>query len=733
MGREEILSQIVRSPRLPTPPAIALQVLNLVNQPTCDLRELAKVLFCDPGLCGRVLGIVNSSLYASSQKVTSVERALQVLGLKRVRTLVLGLALPGMRCKSAPAGWVAGFWKRSVALAIIVRELSIRLRRPDPETDMVAGLLSDLGCLLLHATFPEEYAVVRERLGGGLGGGHGGRLCELEIEVIGVDHAEVGATVLSDWGLPREVSEPIRQHHEPAPTLVDDTQRSRATLLYFASRLTQLADGPVPPQELVEIAALARNHGGMDGAQLGRFLESLPPKISEFAWLLDIEVARSDNFHQLHSNVIESLTRCAVELSLDNLRTHEEKSVVEEGLKRAEAVLQKQEEHLRQASKMEAIGRLAGGIAHDFNNLLTIINGCSQVLMGAMRETDKNYQLIREINKAGDRAATLTRQLLAFSRKQVLQPQVLDINALLADMESLLQRLIGPQIVLGLSPGLGRLHVKADPGQLEQVIMNLVVNARDAIPFKGSIEIVTSGHRSEPGISLEDSGTGAGPYVEIAVRDTGVGMNQTTLEHLFEPFYTTKEFGKGTGLGLAVAHGIVKQSGGTIRVSSKVGAGTTFRIRFPQVSADVTVHGKEATPPALLSAANRTVILAEDEDAVRALARLALEQCGFRTLEARDGVEAMRISNEFADPIDLLVTDVVMPQMSGMELAKQISVRRPKMKIVFTSGYTDESMLRGDAALPGGPHGGAFFLQKPYTPRDLAAKVTVALATVVLA
>jgi signal transduction histidine kinase/CheY-like chemotaxis protein len=725
MGREQILSQIVRSPRLPSPPAIALQVLNLVNQPTCDLRELAKVLFCDPGLCGRVLGIVNSSLYATGQKVTSVERALQVLGLKRVRTLVLGLALPGMRCKSTPDAWVTSFWKRSIAHSIIVRELSIRLRRPDPETDMVAGLLCDLGCLLLHATFPEDYAIVRQRLGGA----HGNRLCELELEIIGVEHAEVGAAVLSDWGLPRDVTDAIRQHHEQAPTLADESQRNRATLLCFASRLAQLADGPVPAQELVEIAAIARNHCAMDGAQLGRFLEGLPPKISEFAWLLEIEVARSDNFHQLHSNVIESLTRCAVELSLDNLRTHEEKSLVEEGLKRAEAVLQKQEEHLRQASKMEAIGRLAGGIAHDFNNLLTIINGCSQVLMGTMRETDKNYQLIREINKAGDRAAALTRQLLAFSRKQVLQPQVLDINALLADMESLLQRLIGSQITLSLSRGSGRLHVKADPGQLEQVIMNLVVNARDAIPLKGRIEIETSGHRSEPGLALDDSATSTGPYVLITVRDTGVGMNQATLDHLFEPFFTTKEFGKGTGLGLAVVHGIVKQSGGTIRVASKVGNGTTFRIRFPQVHDDVTVHGKEAAAKPL-PPSNRTVILAEDEDAVRGLARLALEQCGFRTLEARDGVEAMRISNDFVDSIDLLVTDVVMPQMSGMELARQMSARRPKMKIVYTSGYTDEAMLRGDASAPGsalGP-GSAFFLQKPYTPRDLAAKVNSALA-----
>jgi len=313
---------------------------------------------------------------------------------------------------------------------------------------------------------------------------------------------------------------------------------------------------------------------------------------------------------------------------------------------------------------------------------------------------------------------------------------VLDVNSLIVDMESLLQRLIGPQITLTLIRGAGLLHVKADPGQLEQVIMNLVVNARDAIPFKGTIAIETSVHRVESGLALDDSTVCGGPYVEIAVSDTGVGMNPTTLDHLFEPFYTTKEFGKGTGLGLAVVHGIVKQSGGAIRVKSKVGAGTTFRMRFPHVLEEITTHGRESALPKPLVPLSRTVILAEDEDAVRGLARLALEQCGFKTLEARDGPEAMRISDGYGDTIDLLVTDVVMPHMSGMELARQLTARRPKIKVVFTSGYTDEAMLRVDGTGSGGLsllgppglHGGAVFLQKPYTPRDLAAKVTSALA-----
>ena len=378
------------------------------------------------------------------------------------------------------------------------------------------------------------------------------------------------------------------------------------------------------------------------------------------------------------------------------------------------------EEQLRQSQKMEAVGQLAGGIAHDFNNLLTAILGSTQLLLHATPPGDSRREDAEEIRNAGLRAAELTRQLLAFSRRQVLAPRVLELNAVVANMEKMLRRLIGEDIelVISLDPAAGA--VNADPGQLEQVLLNLVVNARDAMPSGGRVavetarvtladELVERRHRLPPG-----------DYVRLTVADSGLGMDETTQAHLFEPFFTTKEVGKGTGLGLATVYGIVKQSGGYIWVYSEPGRGTTVKVYLPRVAG-----GAEAMPapePQALRGGQETVLLVEDSAPVRALARRSLEAWGYTVVDAADGPAAVALATEHAGGIDLLVTDVVMPGMSGRELAELLGPARPSMKVLYTSGYTDDAMVR-----QGVLNAGVAFLQKPFVPETLARKVRAVL------
>jgi two-component system cell cycle sensor histidine kinase/response regulator CckA len=370
------------------------------------------------------------------------------------------------------------------------------------------------------------------------------------------------------------------------------------------------------------------------------------------------------------------------------------------------------EAQLLQAQKMEAIGRLAGGIAHDFNNLLTAIIGYSNMLSFELGEQDSRQSDLQEIQKAADRAAVLTRQLLAFSRRQLLTPQVFDLNEVVSDMEKLLRRLIGEDIdlVTLLNPGLG--HIRADPGQIEQVIMNLVINARDALPHGGKLTIETANVFLDEGYADHHIAIQPGAHVLLAVSDNGIGMSKETLSHIFEPFFTTKEPGKGTGLGLATVYGIVAQSGGVIQVYSEVGHGTTFEIYFQQVQDTARVVG--APPPArALRDRAATILLAEDDDAVRHLGRRILEQRGYTVLEARHGLDALEIASQYPGPIDLLVTDVIMPEMNGNTLATRLSALRPALKVLYISGYTDlavtrHGLIQDDSA----------FLHKPFTPGD---------------
>jgi two-component system cell cycle sensor histidine kinase/response regulator CckA len=376
------------------------------------------------------------------------------------------------------------------------------------------------------------------------------------------------------------------------------------------------------------------------------------------------------------------------------------------------------QETSRQQHKMEAVGRLAGGIAHDFNNLLTAILGYSELVLSQVKDDDNPIRRdVQEIRAAGESAASLTRQLLAFSRGQILQPQVLDLNVIVRRMKGLLKRLIGEHIVLEwrLERSLDRL--RADPGQIEQVILNLALNARDAMPLGGILMIETANVDLDGGYASDHAGSSSGPHVMLAISDTGVGMDDAVRQHLFEPFYTTKEPGKGTGLGLATVYGIVKQSGGSIFVYSEPEQGTTVKVLLPRVEHVADTPSSEPSNPLQL-AGRETVLLVEDQPEVRAVARAALTRQGYTVLEAGDAAEALRIMEDEKEEIDLLLTDIVMPAMNGRELARRSTERRPGIRVLFTSGYTDEAIVRHGVIEPG-----AAFIQKPFTPLLLLRKV----------
>jgi PAS domain S-box-containing protein len=378
------------------------------------------------------------------------------------------------------------------------------------------------------------------------------------------------------------------------------------------------------------------------------------------------------------------------------------------------------EAHLRQAQKMEAVGRLAGGIAHDFNNLLTAISGFSDFALGTLEDEHPVREDIVEIQRAVERAATLTGQLLAFSRRQVQRRKVLDLADAVGDLEPMLARLIGEDVALVSvhEDGLGA--VEADPGQVEQVILNLALNARDAMPRGGTVTLETANVVVGDDHCRRHVGARPGPHVTLSVSDTGEGIDADTLQHVFEPFFTTKEQGKGTGLGLATVYGIVEQSGGWVEVESEPGRGTSFRIYLPCVDGAPAAEIRDAD--ALASGGSETVLVVEDEPMVRSLARRALAERGYRVLEAEDGESALRISRRHAGPIHLLLSDVVMPGMSGADLSERFARVRPETAALFMSGYTAEAL---------GPHGvladGVDFIAKPFTPDALAARVRAAL------
>jgi nitrogen-specific signal transduction histidine kinase len=375
------------------------------------------------------------------------------------------------------------------------------------------------------------------------------------------------------------------------------------------------------------------------------------------------------------------------------------------------------ENQFRQAQKMEAIGRLAGGIAHDFNNLLTVITGYSELLLHRYLNTnDPRYKDIEQISKAAEQAAALTRQLLAFSRQQVIRPEILDLNVIIADIKEMFRRLISEDIDLIIEPGPGLGYVEVDPGQIEQIIMNLVVNACDAMSRGGKLTIKTTNIDLDENYAGRHIGLKPGSYVMLTINDTGVGMDAETQSHIFEPFFTTKD--KGTGLGLAIVYGIVQQNKGHISVSSDPGQGTTFTIYLPRIDR-ITKLADQGQVPTESLGGTETILLVEDEDMVRELARYTLLQNGYKILEACHGQEALEVCERYQDSIHLLLTDIVMPGgLSGYELAKRLTALQPEIKIIYMSGYVDKDIIQHVILDPE-----MDFLQKPFSPTILSRKV----------
>ena len=384
--------------------------------------------------------------------------------------------------------------------------------------------------------------------------------------------------------------------------------------------------------------------------------------------------------------------------------------------KRAEAALRRSEEQLRQAQKMEAIGRLSGSVAHDFNNLLSVILSYSDLLLSDLKPIDPLRGDIESIRRAGEKAADLTKQLLAFSRQQVLAPRVLDLNGVLIESEKMLRRLLGEDIEIVTHYARSLARVKVDPGQIDQVLLNLVINARDAMPDGGKLTIETKEVELDDSYTSEHFGVASGTHVMLAVSDTGIGMDQQTQARIFEPFFTTKAVGKGTGLGLSTVFGIVKQSGGHIWVYSEPGGGSTFKIYFPATDAEDNELPERIEPITLQG--TETILLVEDQDEVRRVALAILRRYGYHVIEARNAGEALLTCERHPRTIHLLLTDVVMPQLSGRELAERVAAGRPEMKMLYMSGYTENVIVH---------HGildsGIAYLQKPIVPELLARRV----------
>ena len=614
-------------------------------------------------------------------------------------------------------------FERSAKAIVMVDPASLRIIMANPMASRMTGLTAEelSGRTLEDLHTAEEWSRVAERYQAGFSEGN---LASFECRIRTCEGADLLATVTGTrYDLDGQEVEMLEYHD------VTESRRVEEALRNAEERLRSVVSN-------APVVLFAIDEHGVFTLSEGQGLTALGLEPGQVVGCSAYQI------YEQHPRILANIRRAMagetfmdrVEVGELSLETWYAPTLGPDGRPRgvigvSNDVTQRRrlEDQLRQAQKMEAIGRLAGGVAHDFNNLLAAIMGHGELLLRRLEPNQPQHRHAEAIQKAATRGALLTRQLLAFSRKEVLAPTVLDIHLVVAEMEEMLRRLIGEHIELVIVLGDRPVHVRADRGQLEQVVMNLAVNARDAMAEGGvlTVEVAPVELPRRPGerVDARDRASGAedatpsGPFVAIAVSDTGCGMDPNTAARIFEPFFTTKEQGKGTGLGLSTVYGIVEQSGGSIEVDSAPGRGTVFTVYLPRLVERVLPSGGETATPSGMRG-SETVLLVEDEPGVRAVAREALEDHGYRVIEAQHGVEALAVAGAHAGPIDLLVTDMVMPQMGGRELAQRLRALRPTLRVLFMSGYTDDVILRRGAS-----EASPAFLQKPFAVGAFARKV----------
>jgi signal transduction histidine kinase/HD-like signal output (HDOD) protein/ActR/RegA family two-component response regulator len=697
--QEEIRDYVLGLRQLESLPAVALRVIDLAGDDRSSRDDITRLIESDSSLAARVLSVANSAWLGYPGKIGSLDRAMALLGFEMVRNIALSVLVSHFffKQKSGHVLRLEELWNHSLACAVACEQIARRRGYRPSGAAFVAGLLHDLGKVVLVGWNRELYdrlaRVSQEKRT---------PLHQIEAQVLGTDHAAVGRMLLEDWCFPGEFAEAAGDHHR-----VDDGSGlpPLAALVKWANSFCHhkrfgYSGHSQPDLSFPEI--LAASSLTEEGAK--EVAVEIIRRFDEVASLFTAEPSAPDLY-------LAAVARANQELA-DMYQKLVERTREQE---LAEKALRQKEEELNRAQRLEAVGQLAGGIAHDFNNFLTVIMGFGDLLREGLPQDSPLQHHVDTIMSVGERAATLTRQLLAFSRRQVLRPKVLILNAVVSDVQRLLVRLIGEDVKLTtvLDPSLR--PVRVDPGSIENVIVNLAVNARDAMMDGGVLTIETSNVElkrasADPLVKMMP-----GPYVLLQISDTGHGMTRETQERIFEPFFTTKR--RGTGMGLATVYGIVKQSGGYVAVESKVGRGTTFKIFFAPVDQEVDADVPHPVVE-MFENGSETVLIAEDEKEILDLVERILKNVGYHVITARNGEEALNAAGNHQGAIHLLLTDAVMPVLNGRELVERLRPQRPNMKVLFMSGYTGTGLLH--RAVAGQD---IAFIAKPFTPNELLQKI----------
>jgi putative nucleotidyltransferase with HDIG domain len=697
--QEEIRYYVHRLRQLETIPAVALRVIELAGDDQSNRNDMTRLIQSDSSLVARLLKVANSAWLGFPGKIVSLDRAVTVLGFDMVRNIALSILISHLYLKDSNGGALplGELWHHSLACAVAGEAMARRRGSQQSGPAFVAGLLHDLGKVILtgwnRGLYDRLVRTAQER---------GIPLHQAETQVLGIDHAAVGGMLLEDWGFPADLVEAVGDHHgEDAETGTPGL----AVLVRCANSFCQHkrfgysghSRPDLPFNRVLEKASLTPGQAKDVAVEVIR-------RFDEVAALFTNEPSTPELYLAAVARANQELAEMYQKL-LEGTREKE----------RAERELRSKEEQLSRVQRLEAVGQLAGGIAHDFNNFLTVIMGFGDLLREGLPAESPLRHHADTIMSVGERAATLTRQLLAFSRRQVLKPRVVVLNAVVGDVHRLLVRLIGEDIklVTVLDPKLR--PVRVDPGSIENVIVNLAVNARDAMEAGGVLTIETRNldlqrPPADPLLKMRP-----GPYVLLSISDTGHGMAPETRERIFEPFFTTKK--TGTGMGLATVYGIVKQSGGFIDVESEIDKGTSFKIYFEPVDQEVEIDAPHPVVE-IFGNGSETILIAEDEKEILELVERILKSVGYHVITARNGEEALAVAGRHRGAIHLLLTDAVMPILNGRELVERLRPQRPNMRVLFMSGYTGTGILH--RAVAGQD---IAFIAKPFTPNELLQKV----------